>query len=238
MIMDACRQTTSIMRPKHYFGCMSLKAIRKLLWFVVVILTLTSIGLVIRRILIILHVIPAIPPGARFSVETGLQDYPLLTLLHILPGLIFVLTGPMLLRTPGFRKNVRLNWLFSSTAFILGMTAIAMPVITLPIGGVNEAAASMLFGFILLLETTQFSKAIVQNNTKAHHDWLLRMVALGLAIATTRPVMVLGFIAGHLSAPLFLGTAFWISFTVHLCVAETWIYYSSVSQKQHGHAHY
>ena len=182
-----------------------------------------------------LHIIPAIPAGARFGFETGLKDYPVLTLVHIMPGLLFVLLGPALLRkrnlflTSG--RQPALTWIFICSAGIVGLSAVAMPFITLPLGGVNEAAASVLYGSIFLLETTQVLKAVLRHNFTAYHDWLLRTVALGLAIATTRPVMVLAFVICKVSPQVFLGTAFWIAFTTHLCVAETWIYYSRTAQK-------
>ena len=215
-----------------------MKKIKKLLWFVIVLLVIISVGLVVRRMLILTHLIPAIPAGARFGFETGLKDYPVLTLVHITPGLLFVLLGPALLRTEKgclvSRRYRVFAWIFICSAGIIGLSAVTMPFITMPVGGINEAAAAILFGCIFLLETTQTLNALLRNNSIAYHDWLRRTVALGLAIASTRPVMVLAFVICKVSPQVFLGTAFWIAFTIHLCVAETWIYYSSTTQKKQG----
>src|SRR5258708_5328196 len=102
-----------------------------------------------------MHVIPAIPAGGRFGFETGLKDYPVLTLVHIMPGLLFVLLGPVLLRKSNVGLAPRwyraLAWIFICSAGIVGLSAVAMPFITMPIGGINEAAAAVLFGCIFLL---------------------------------------------------------------------------------------
>ena len=54
-------------------------------------------------------------------------------------------------------------------------------------------------------------------------EWLLRAYAVGLAIATVRPIMALSFAFFRLTPQLFLGTAFWIGFSLHTIVAEAWI---------------
>jgi len=199
------------------------------MWYAIMLLALIGVGLVFRRMLILFHVIPAAPTGARFVVDTGLKNYPLLTLVHIIPGLIFVLLSPVLLKLSQQNKksgNVYiLSWLFICSSFVIGLSAIIMPFITMPIGGINEACASELFGIIFLLACTRLANATQTNNLLAYREWLLRCIAIGLAIATTRLIMVLAFAVGKVSPQEFLGTAFWIAFTIHLYVAETWIYY-------------
>jgi len=51
----------------------------------------------------------------------------------------------------------------------------------------------------------------------------LRAYAVGLAIATVRPIMALSFVVFGLRPQTFLGTAFWIGFSLHAIVAEIWI---------------
>ena len=201
---------------------------RKIGWSIVVLLSTISIGLVIRRLLIIAGVIQALPVNAKFGQETGLKDYVLLTLLHILPGTFFVICGPLLIRKPKLRNPAALSWGFAAATLVLSLTAIIMPFAVHPIGGITEAAAAILFGLVMLLELTQFAKAMMQKQATAYFEWLVRLTGLGLAIATTRPVMIIGFALGHLTAAEFLGVAFWLSFTVHLCVVEAWLHFRRV----------
>jgi len=215
-----------------------MKKTRKLMWYAIMLLALMGVGLVFRRLLILFHVIPAVPAGTRFVVDTGLKNHPLLTLVHIIPGLIFVLLSPVLLKLLHQNKKSGnlyiLSWLFICSSFVIGLSAIIMPFITMPIGGINEACASELFGIIFLLACTRLANATQTNNLLAYREWLLRCIAIGLAIATTRLIMVLAFAVGKVSPQEFLGTAFWIAFTIHLYVAETWIYYRRTMGIKHA----
>ena len=208
------------------------------MWYAIMLLALIGVGLVFRRLLILFHVIPAVPTGARFVVDTGLKNYPMLTLVHIIPGLVFVLLSPVLLKLSNQNKksgNVYiLSWLFICSSFVIGLSAIIMPFITMPIGGINEACASELFGVIFILATTRLADATRTDRSQAYREWLLRCIAIGLAIATTRLVMVLAFAVGKVSPQEFLGSAFWIAFTIHLYVAETWIYYRRTMGIKHA----
>jgi hypothetical protein len=60
---------------------------------------------------------------------------------------------------------------------------------------------------------------------------MIRGYAIGLAVATIRPIMGTFFAAalmsGHTPEPKeFFGTAFWIGFTLQMMVAEIWINYT------------
>jgi hypothetical protein len=55
---------------------------------------------------------------------------------------------------------------------------------------------------------------------------MLRMFAIGLAISTVRPIMGLSFALFRLQPQDFLGTAFWIGFSLHVIAAEVWINYT------------
>jgi hypothetical protein len=58
---------------------------------------------------------------------------------------------------------------------------------------------------------------------------MIRAFAVGLAIATIRPIMGAFFATRnitHLAPHDFFGTAFWLGFTLHLIAAEIWINYT------------
>src|SRR5437899_5304234 len=61
-----------------------------------------------------------------------------------------------------------------------------------------------------------------------HREWMIRGYAIGLAVATIRPIMATFFAAallrGYTPEPKeFFGTAFWIGFTLQMIAAEMWI---------------
>jgi hypothetical protein len=62
-----------------------------------------------------------------------------------------------------------------------------------------------------------------------HREWMIRAFAIGLAVATIRPIVGLFFAFSrltHLTPQQFFGTAFWLGFTLHLIAAEIWINYT------------
>lgn len=186
--------------------------------------TLTAIGvlLVLRRIGIMAgyeHYLIS----SRFPFDTGLRKYPALTIIHIIPGLLFILLGPFQFRksSPGFRRRTAMA--FMAACLIIGVSAIVMPFIVLPLGGVNEAVASVFFATYFLISLLLAFRAFRTGHGVQHHDWLLRVYAIGLAIATVRPIMAVSFVFFGMRPETFLGTAFWMGFSLHAITAELWI---------------
>jgi uncharacterized membrane protein len=189
--------------------------------------------IVIRRGLIIAGVLSGGGRGPDFDSEFRVP--PMLTLLHILPGLLFIILGPL-----QFVKRIRhqyrtfhrySGWGFIIAAYVIGLSALIMPFVSMPIGGINEAAASVFFSLFFLFAVTKALRHILARQTALHREWMLRTFAIGLAIATVRPVMALAFVLKGLTPRQFLGTAFWIGFTLHLIAAEVWIYYTRPHKK-------
>jgi hypothetical protein len=161
--------------------------------------------------------------SSRFPFDSGLHDHPLLTVIHIIPGLFFVLLGPFQFRNvspPFHRKSLNI---FIAVSYIIGLSALVMPFIVLPLGGLNEAVASSFFALYFLVSITRAIPAGFSGQSKSNREWLLRAYAVGLAIATVRPIMALSFVFFGLKPQVFLGTAFWIGFSLHAIVAEDWI---------------
>jgi hypothetical protein len=113
-----------------------------------------------------------------------------------------------------------------TAASIVGISAGCMPFIMMPIGGLNEAAGSILFALIFLVSLAKAAWYSGKKNIVLYREWIIRAFAIGLAISTMRPIMVLFFAFSHLPPQTFFGTAFWIGFTLHLIVAESWINYT------------
>jgi hypothetical protein len=71
--------------------------------------------------------------------------------------------------------------------------------------------------------------SIRQGKVAQHREWMIRAFAIGLAVATARPINGAFFATRsitHLTPHDFFGTAFWLAFTVHLIAAEVWINYA------------
>jgi len=192
-----------------------------------------AIGLVmvIRRCLAEMGIATGSPPfpgASGFDKEFSL--HPVITFLHILPGALFMMLAPL-----QFLPSVRRHTLFHRRnglvvivcGYIIGASALVMPFIVRPIGGLNEAAATSFFAVYFLIALTMACRAILQRNINGHRRWMIRMFAIGMAVGTIRPIIVLFFVFSGLPPQVFFGTAFWLGFSFHLILAEWWISYTS-----------
>ncbi len=109
---------------------------------------------------------------------------------------------------------------------VIGLTALLMSTVKPSVGGLNQAAAAILFAFVFLFALVIAFKYARQGSFALHREWMIRAYAIGLAIATIRPIIGVFFATSrfsHLTPREFFGTAFWIGFVVHLILAEVWI---------------
>jgi hypothetical protein len=111
---------------------------------------------------------------------------------------------------------------------VTGITALAMTT-RMAIGGATERAATGLFGVIFLIALGRAFVCIRRGEVARHREWMIRAFAVGLAVATVRPIVGAFFAAQsltHLKPDEFFGIAFWLGFTTHLVAAEVWINYT------------
>jgi uncharacterized membrane protein len=215
--------------------------IRRVLWGAVIFLALIGTAVALRRIVnlvpIVLHGYrPPHPAGnpvaAQFSALDDLfAHYPILTLIHIVPGLMFMLLGPLQFSATIRARHLRWHrWsgrVFVACGFVIGISALIMSFGMPAIGGVNQAAATTLFGSYFLLALSRAFWLIRRREIALHREWMIRAFSIGLAVATIRPIIGIFFATSRLSGLTpreFFGIAFWIGFVLHLIAAEVWIH--------------
>src|SRR5438128_12621439 len=96
------------------------------------------------------------------------------------------------------------------------------------IGGIDEKAAITLFGTFFLIALAKALWHALRREFAQHREWMIRGYAVGLAVATIRPIMgsffAFALIHGQTPEPSkFFGTAFWIGFIAQATVAEIWV---------------
>ncbi|HKE24714.1 MAG TPA: DUF2306 domain-containing protein [Bryobacteraceae bacterium] len=176
------------------------------------------------------HAFPGPPGQAR--LDDGFSRHRLLTLVHIVPGLLFVLLAPLQF-APGLRtRRPRIHrvagWIAISSGFVIGGSALIMSP-QMAIGGINETAATMLFALLFLFSLWKGLAAIRRRRIREHREWMIRAFAIGLAVALVRPIVGIFFATGpltHLTPHDFFGTAFWLGFTIQTMAGEAWIHYT------------
>jgi len=162
-------------------------------------------------------------------MDAGFTQHRLLTMIHMAPGLLFMLLGPFqFMRGLRNRRPALHRWMgriFLVSGLIVGTTGLVMSP-QMAIGGSTESAATMVFATFLLVSLIQAYVAIRRREIARHREWMIRAFAIGLAVSTVRPIVGVFFATRaitHLTVHDSFGIAFWIGFTLHLIAAEVWI---------------
>ena len=101
----------------------------------------------------------------------------------------------------------------------------------------DEKAAITLFGTFFLIALAKALWHALRRDFARHREWMIRGYAIGLAVATIRPIMGTFFAVAALKGRRpdpheFFGTAFWIGFTLQMIAAEIWINYTRQHAEQ------
>src|SRR5258706_11909395 len=167
------------------------------------------------------------PPAA--AMDTGFSRHMALTLMHIVPGALFLVLA-LLQFVPSIRaKHLRLHrWLgriLVVSGLVIGVSSLVMS-FTMNIGGVNETAATTVFGILFLFCLITAYRHIRRKEVAQHREWMIRTFGIALGVAATRPIVGMFFAFRRLTPHEFFGIAFWIGFTITFFAAEAWIDYT------------
>lgn len=218
-------------RPNH--------ALLRFLCIAVVFLAFIGLAVAARRTVVLLK------PGALTSPRNPAADLDAhfageraLVLTHILPAMLFMLLGPLQF-VRGLRSCYPQVHRWSGRIFLAASAVVGSSGLMLAfgktIGGLDEKAAIILFGTFFLISLAKSLWHALHREFAQHREWMIRGYAIGLAVATIRPIMgtffAVALMSGHKPQPAeFFGTAFWIGFTLQTIAAELWINYTRPNQ--------
>jgi hypothetical protein len=74
-----------------------------------------------------------------------------------------------------------------------------------PVGGIAEATATILFGCLFLFCLARAWWHIRKRRVQLHREWVIRMVAIALGAATTRPIIAVFFATSRVTGCVFRG---------------------------------
>jgi uncharacterized membrane protein len=175
--------------------------------------------------------------SAAGPLDGGFARHPLLTWVHLIPGLLFVTLAPLQFvpalraRKPGVHRRMGQVVLLSGVA--IAISALVMSP-QMAIGGAKETAATTLFALLFLVALAKAFAAIRQGRVAVHREWVIRAFAIGLAVAFVRPIVGIFFATSritHWTPHDFFGPAFWLGFTLQSIAAEIWIHHTRSSSK-------
>ena len=196
-------------------------------WAGAIFLAVIGVAAAFRRTLVLLW--PQRFAGkfpAAAALDAGFARHPVLTLLHIILGALFVILA-LLQFAPKIRaKHLTFHrWsgrFLVATGILIGISALVMSYTT-AIGGANETAATTLFAILFLFCLIKSYRHIRRKEVAQHREWMIRVFGIALGVATTRPIVGIFFAFRRLTPHEFFGIAFWLGFSLTLLGAEAWI---------------
>jgi uncharacterized membrane protein len=207
------------------------KPASRFVWFTVIFLVVIGIAAVTLRTLVLLW------PGQfsrgqsnpAASLDAGFARHMALTLVHILPGALFLSLATLQFRPSIRQKHLQFHrWsgrFLVVLGLVIGVSALIMSY-RMNIGGPNETAATTLFGILFLICLIKAYLHIRRKEVARHREWMIRAYAVTLGVATTRPIVGMFFAFRRMTPHEFFGIAFWLGFTITFLAAEAWIDYT------------
>jgi uncharacterized membrane protein len=169
-------------------------------------------------------------------------DHPSVTLLHVIPGGLFLALAPLQFWAVLRRRNPALHrW---SGRVLLALAAIALAsafhlAFVVPFGGLAETVTIGFFGALFVYSLSRAYTAIRRRDIAVHREWMIRGFAIALAISTVR--IVGGAFDAVLMPPaadaayLFV-VSLWIGWLATIAAAELWIRHTRPSHGFHPYA--
>lgn len=167
------------------------------------------------------------------------NSLPIVMLLHVVPGGIFLLAAPLQLSA---RLRRRYAVVHRSMGYLLLLLAIPFALTGLfiavrdPIFGPVGAAGAVLLGVLFIFAGVRAYLAIRAGDRVSHREWMLRFLALAYGIAVMRALSMLAFALFPVSMSDIGALLFWIGWIVSALLAEWWIRRTSSSSPAAGPA--
>ena len=195
-----------------------------------IFLCLIAAAAVLRRVAAL-----AIPsqngPPELANLDALFASKPVLTLVHIVPALVFVGLVPFQLSRSFRTRHLRAHRWMGRIAIVLGLVigASALLLLERPVGGAVEVASILVFDSLFLVSLTKAFVHVRRREVRQHREWMIRAMSVALGVATVRPIMGVFFATSRatgLTPHQFFGIAFSIGFTLTFIAGELWIRYT------------
>jgi uncharacterized membrane protein len=164
--------------------------------------------------------------GEDAAIEQRFADNRALTLLHVVPGGVFLLLAPLQFSSAIRNRHRRFHrWsgrVIALLSLLAGISGLWIGLV-LPYAG-NERLPIALFGVLFLLAPLKGIRAIRRGDVAHHREWMIRLFAVGIGIAVVRVVaMPMITILRPERIQDIMGLSFWTGWSLSVIVAELWI---------------
>ncbi len=155
--------------------------------------------------------------------------HPVATLLHIVPGAVFLVLAPLQFMSRVRDRHIRFHrWsgrVGIIAAWVSGLAGLYFGLF-MPYAGRGEAIAIALFGGLFLVAVSLGFVSIRRGRVNRHREWMIRAFALAIAISTVRVIAAVLDIAltpaGFRPQQIFV-VSIWTGWVLTVGAAELWI---------------
>ena len=206
---------------------------KRMMWISLILLCVIGAAAAIRRMTALVNP-PRNAPSQFAGLDAAFADKRALTLIHIVPALLFVILVPFQFSRSFRNRHLRAHRWMGRTVMVLGLVIglSALPMSRNPIGGALEVSAILFFDAFFLLAVTKAFLHIRHGEVALHREWVIRAMSIALGVATVRPIMGVFFATSRatgLTPHDFFGIAFWIGFSMTYIAGELWIRYTRLT---------
>ncbi len=176
-------------------------------------------------------------PEELYRFDSRFAAHPLVALLHVVPGGIFLTLALLQFSTSVRSRYLQFHrWsgrVLVLVAFVAGLSGFYFGLL-MPYGGLSEAIATALFGGLFLAAISRAFIAVRRHQLARHREWMIRAFAIAIGISTVRVVGgvfdVILTPAGIRPPEIFV-ISIWVGWLITLGAAEVWVRYTRLRSR-------
>ncbi len=196
-------------------------------WVVVLFLVLLTTGFGAFRMAEVLEkgwLNPAVDPDL---FDRRYDEHPLLSVVHILPGLLVYWLGIWQF-VPAIRSRFLsvhrwMGRIYLGGGLLAGGSALLLAVVLPAFRGWPTASATFVFGTLFLYCLVRAYRHVRRFEIDRHREWMIRGFGIALGVATIRVYLILWDVFTGGPVMIHFGTAFWLGLGTGAAAAESWV---------------
>ncbi len=197
-------------------------------WVAIVLSVLIMIASGVSRLVLMTQ-----DPATADGFDARYIQHPWVSLLHIVPGVLFLTFAPLQFVARIRRRRISIHRgsgrILATCVAISAVLALVANFLFPAFGGISTQSAVVFLSVLLLFSLSMAIRHILRKEVRQHREWMIRTFAAAMSVATQRIFLILLRSLMGLSLEEAFGAAFWLGIGVNLVVAEVWVNYTRAS---------
>ena len=178
-------------------------------------------------------------PALVRMVEQRFRDHTAVTLLHIVPGALFLALAPLQFSSRFRSRHLRFHrWsgrLLVAVLTVSAATGLYFGAV-IPIAGFGELSSTAVFGALTLVAVARGFLAARRRDFVRHREWMIRAFAIAIGVSSIRVIATFMQIFVKTTPERTVAISFWLGWALTLAAAELWIRATSTSARTYSSA--